>query len=116
MKGQQDKRLGSEAQEAIRVRVVQYLEQRRGTQQEAADIFMLSLSAVKKIWKRYKEQGTEGIKAHKRGRPAGSGQLSEGQVATLSRDIAAATPEHYDLPYTLWTAMAVRELIKKRPR
>lgn len=115
MEGQSKRRLGAEAQEAIRIRLIHYLEGGKGTQQEAAEVFMLSVAAVKKIWKRYNEQGMDAIKAHPRGRQPGSGQLSTRKAAVVTKAIIKAMPQQYGLPYTLWTALAVRELIKKRP-
>lgn len=41
-------RSSAEVQAAIRIRVITYLSSGKGTQQSAADIFMLSLLAVKK--------------------------------------------------------------------
>lgn len=113
MKKRDARKLNAGAQEALRMRIARYLRLGRGTQQQAADIFQLSLPAVKKIWKQYKPGGTKGLKAKKRGPHNSTSLLAPVQVKLLTHMIKQHTPEHYALPFTLWTAGAVRMLIKK---
>ena len=61
MKKLDARRLHPEAQQAIRLRIAAYLQSGKGTQRQAADIFQVSLAAVKKIWKQYKEGGTKAL-------------------------------------------------------
>lgn len=110
----ESKRLSASAQEAIRMRVVHYLQTKQGTQAQAAAAFMLSLSAVKKIWSRYLQQGETALQAHKRGPQKAVAHLKPQQVQKLCNHFSTTLPEHSGLPYPLWTAAAVRALIKKR--
>jgi|SRR6476661_9041899 len=117
MKRRDGRRLHPKAQETIRFRVVDFLKAGKGTQLQAADIFKISLRAVKKIWKQYKAGGSKALRTKKRGpHGGGNGLLSEAKVAEITSCIKKATPDHYALPYHLWTANAVRLLIKKKPK
>lgn len=113
MKKQDGRKLSAGAQEALRLRIARYLRLGKGTQRQAADIFQLSLPAVKKIWKQYKQGGAKGLKAKKRGPHDSTALLAPTQVKELTSMIKTHTPEYYDLPFSLWTAVAVRMLIKK---
>ena len=61
MKKQDARRLHPEAQQAIRLRIADYLQLGKGTQRQAAEIFQVSLAAVKKIWKQNKEGGAKAL-------------------------------------------------------
>ena len=115
MRRQDGRKLGSQAQEAIRFLVVDFLRQGKGTQSEAASIFQLSIWAVKKIWKRYKQGGRKSLRAKKRGPLRRTSRLDKEQISQIKDAVKKATPDHYGLPYFLWTAGAVRLLIKKKP-
>ena len=115
MKKLDARRLHPEAQQAIRLRIAAYLQSGKWTQRQAADIFQVSLAAVKKIWKQYKEGGTKALHNKKRGPAHSSSRLSKAQVKKVTRCIEKGTPDSYQLPYYLWTANAVRLLIKKKP-
>jgi transposase len=114
MKHQDGRKLQPEAQEAIRLRVAHFLKTAKGTQQQAADIFQLSVPAVKKIWKQYKEGGMKSLKLKKRGPHQCTALLSKQQVKQLKSLIKKDMPDSYHIPYYLWTADAVRLLIKKK--
>jgi transposase len=115
MKKQDARKLTPAAQEAIRLRVVDFLKMKKGTQRQAADFFQLSLRAVEKIWQHYKAGGVQALKAKKRGAHQPASSLSKKAVKQITRLIKKGTPDTYDLPYSLWTANAVRLLIKKKP-
>lgn len=115
MKRQDARKIGAQAQEVIRLRVADYLQAGKGTQGEAADIFQLSLRGVQKIWKRYKEGGRKALKAKKRGPAQSRSRLRGRQLKEMTTLIQKDTPDAYGLPYFLWTAGAVRLLIKKKP-
>ena len=115
MKKQDARRLHPAAQQAIRLRIADYIQSRKGTQQQAADIFQVSLAAVKKIWKQYKEGGAKALQVKKRGPAHSSARLFKEQVKKITQCIKKGTPDDYQLPYPLWTADAVRLLIKKKP-
>src|SRR3954470_23778797 len=110
MKKQDARKLAPAAQEAIRMRVINFLKSRKGTQREAADFFQLSLVAVEKIWQRYKAGGVQALKAKKRG-PQRSSLLSKKVTKEITLLVKKDTPDSYHLPYYLWTANAVRLLI-----
>src|SRR3982751_615664 len=114
MKKKQDARkLSPQAQEALRLRIVDYLKTGKGTQKQAAEIFAFSIDAIKKIWKRYKQGGVKALKRKKRGPHQWTSQLSRLQTKQITRAIQKGTPDSYQLPFHLWTADAVRRLIKK---
>ena len=63
MKKKQDAgKLSPQAQEALRLRIVDYLKTGKGTQKQAAEIFAFSIEAIKKIWNRYKQGGVKALK------------------------------------------------------
>jgi transposase len=115
MKHQDGRKLGAEAQEAIRLRIAAFLKDKRGTQRQAADIFQVSLRAVEKIWKHYRQGGEKSLLTKKRGPKTSRALLTPSQVSDLTAAICSSTPEVHGLPYHLWTAGAVRLLIKKKP-
>jgi transposase len=114
MKKEDTRRLPPAAQQAIRLRIAGYLQSGKGTQQQAAEIFQVSLAAVKKIWKQYKEGGIRALPAKKRGPAHSKARLSKEQVKDITQCIKKGTPDGYHLPYHLWTADAIRLLIKKK--
>lgn len=114
MKKQDARLLASEVQEALRLRVVAYLKRGLGTQVEAASIFQISLSWVQKTWKRYKEGGNKTLRARKRGPKCPQSRLSKAKEKEIRRLIQDSTPDQQRIPRYLWTASAVRELIKKK--
>jgi transposase len=115
MKKKQDARkLSPQAQEALRLRIIDYLKTGKGTQKQAAGIFAFSIDAIKKIWKRYKQNGIKALKRKKRGPHQCTSRLSKMQIKQITRAIQKDTPDSYQLPFYLWTADAVRRLIKKK--
>lgn len=116
MRKKDARKLHPAAQEAVRLRIAKFLYSAKGTQSEAAEIFQVSLACVKKIWKRFREGGTKVLQARKRGPAKSTARLSKAQIKHISSAIKKATPDSYHLPYHLWTAGAVRLLIKKKFR
>ena len=114
MKRQDGRKLGAEAQEAIRLRIAAFLRDRKGTQRQAADIFQVSVGAVEKIWRQYRKGGAKSLLAKKRGSKKSRALVDRTQVRDISGAIRSSTPEVHGLPYHLWTAGAVRLLIKKK--
>lgn len=115
MRRQDARKIGAQAQEVLRFRVADFLRRGKGTQVQAADIFELSLVAVKKIWKQYKEGGRKALRKKKRGPAHSRCRMDKQQQKQITCAIKKGTPDHYQLPYFLWTAGAVRLLIKKKP-
>jgi transposase len=116
MKRQDGRELGAEAQEAIRLRIAAFLRDKKGTQRQAAAIFQVSLGAVEKIWKHYRQGGEKDLLAKERGPKTSRAILPPSQVNDITAAICSSTPEVHRLLYHLWTAGAVRLLIKKKPR
>lgn len=106
-------RKSQEVQEEIRFMVVDYLLRKRGTQAQCAEIFKISLSGVKKIWKKYKEGGKKALKSKKRGIRGGI-KLKKEQSFEIRRLIKDKLPDQLKLPYGLWTREAVGELIERK--
>jgi len=115
MKKQDGRKLGAAAQEAIRLRIAAFLRDKKGTQRQAADIFQVSLGAIEKIWKQYRESGTKSLLAKKRGPKKSRALVNRTQIRDITSAIRSSTPEVHGLAYHLWTAAAVRLLIKKKP-
>jgi len=107
--------LSSEAQEALRRRAMGVV--LGGMKQvEAARVFGVTRQAVG-IWvKKYRTDGEKALRAGKKGRPRTGGRLAGWQAATVCRLIRDRHPEQLKLPFVLWTAEAVRELIQRRFR
>jgi len=103
MKKQDGRTLKPEAQEAIRLRIVNFLKTGKGMQRQAAEIFQISLSAVEKIWKQFKAGGIRALKTKKRGPCQSTSRLSKQQVKQIKSLVGKDTPDSYPIPYYLWT-------------
>lgn len=116
-KKQDARKLSPSAQAAIRKQVVEYLKGKKRdssrTQINAASIFGLSLIAVKKIWKQYREGGIRAIQEKKRGVREGK-KISGKQAAEIRKLIKDKFPEQLKLAFGLWTREAVQQLILDR--
>jgi len=108
--GQTKKRRSAEVQAGVRHQVMQYLKKKMGSQQQASEIFGLSVNGVHKIWKRYKEGGIRNIAQKKRGITSGK-KIKGAQSAEVRRLIKDKLPDQLKLPYGLWTREAVQQLI-----
>ena len=84
------------------------------TQVEAARLFGVTPQAVYLWMKRYRRQGASGLRARRRGRPAGGSRLKPWQAAQAARTVVARPPEQLQLPFYLWTREAVALLIERR--
>lgn len=107
------KRNGQEVQEANRLRIVDFLKKKKGTQKEAAEIFGVTERTVNKIWAKYKKGGTNALKNKKRGVKGGK-KLKAKEAAEIRRLIRDKMPEQLKLPFGLWTREAVQQLIKDK--
>jgi len=108
-----NKRGNKDSQETKRILVVRYLKGKRGTHQQAADLFGLSKSGVDKIWTRYKSKGMRGVQSRKRGVRGGK-KLTGEQSEEIRRLIRDKYPDQLKLSFGLWTRDAVREAIWNR--
>lgn len=116
-KKQDARKLSPSAQAATRQQLVNYLKKRKTdrthTQDEAARTFGLSISAVKQIWKKYKDGGLRAIEEKKRGVQGGK-KINGQQSAEVRRLVKEKMPEQLKLSFGLWTREAVQQLIVER--
>jgi transposase len=75
----------------------------------------ITRQAVGKAVALYDEGGWEALKLGKRGRrPGEQAKLKGHQCATIVRLITDHTPDQLKMPFVLWTAAAVRDLVHER--
>lgn len=106
----QKKRGSKDVQEATRLKVCAYLKKNLGTQKQAAEIFVLSIRSVNRIWATYKIKGSRGVQSKKRGVQGGK-KITGVQAAEVRRLIKEKMPDQLKLPFGLWTREAVQQLI-----
>jgi transposase len=102
-----------DSQETKRLLIVDFIKKKKGTHQQASDLFHVSKSAVDKIWTRYKASGIRGIKSKKRGVQEGK-KINGKQSAEVRQLIKDKLPDQLKLAYGLWTREAVQQLILDR--
>ncbi len=96
-----------------RILVIDYLKKKKGTHQQAADLYHLSKSGVDKIWTRYKQKGSRGLVSKKRGVQGGK-KISGKQSAEVRQLVKDKLPEQLKLSFGLWTREAVQQLILEK--
>jgi transposase len=105
--------LAPATQEQIRIQAVAAVE-RGMTRVKAAEVFGVTRQSVDRWVKAYRSRGVDSLKVHKRG-PKGEGSRLEGwQAAAVIKLITDHHPEQLKLPFVLWTADAVRQLIQRK--
>jgi transposase len=107
--------LGRETQEALRVRAVFLVLQLHKTQAEAAEAVGVSRQVVNQWMRNYASEGEKALldrraNTHRRGK----GRLTDAEARRVQDWIRDKCPEQLKLPYALWTAGVVRELIHRR--
>lgn len=107
------KRKNQHAQEENRYQIAAYLKNKKGTQQEASEVFGISLKTVSNVWKAYKKGGKKALKSKKRGVKEGK-KITAKQAWEIRELIKDKLPEQLKLAYGLWTREAVAELIERR--
>jgi transposase len=110
---QNKKRKNKSAQEETRFRIIDYLQQKLGTQKEASVIFAVTERAVNNIWNKYKREGKRSMYNKKRGAKGGK-KIKGKQAAEVCKLIKDKLPEQMKLAYGLWTREAVQQLISQR--
>src|SRR5689334_20032317 len=107
--------LGRAAQEALRRRALFLIEREGMTQAEAALAVGVHRQTVN-IWqRRYREQGEAGVLDGRRVSPRrDKGLLTAEKAGQVRGWLTGQTPDGLGLPFALWTARAVRELIERR--
>lgn len=104
------RKLAPAAQELIRQRAVRAV-QNGMTHIKAAEVFGVTRHSVDRWVKAYGTKGTAALKARKRGPKGERSRLHGWQAATICNLIRDRHPEQLKLPFVLWTADAVRQLI-----
>jgi len=105
--------LNQQAQEALRRRGVRAVLGGM-TQVEAARVFGVTRQAVGIWMRKHRTGGTAALRARTKGRPRTGGCLKGWQAATVCKLIRDRHPDQLKLPFALWTAGAVRQLIRRR--
>lgn len=114
MKAKKVKKRGSkDAQEAIRIKVVEYLRKKLGTQKQCAEVFGITERSVNRIWSKYRQGGKRVLSSKKRGVKEGK-KISGKQSAEVRKLIKDKMPDQLKLPFGLWTREAVQQLIFDR--
>ena len=107
--------LGRDAQEALRARAVHLVLERGYSQRAAAEAVGASRQIVNQWVQRHAEAGAAGLLDGRRCSPrAGKGLLTAKQAERVQGWIRDKCPDQLRLPYMLWTAPVVRELIRRR--
>ena len=112
MKLKDARHLSPSAQEALRYRVVNAVENGM-SKSEAARVFKVSRTAVHHWTKTTASVGTKALKAKKRGRPKCS-RLLPHQAATAVRLMEQKCPDQLNLPFYLWTREAAQQFLEER--
>lgn len=113
MKKTDTRNLKPEVQQEIRRQAVRLHKTGRKTK-EVAEIVGAHYVTVCKWIRIFKNEGSKGIQAKKRGRKVGTLRtLSLEQEKELKKAISDKCPDQMKLPFALWTRIAVRQLVKQ---
>ena len=113
MNDQDARKLGSEAQEALRLRVARAVVDQQMKPVDAVEAFGVSRTAVYNWAAAYRDGGAKALRAKPQGRPAGS-RLAGHEAATTVKLITDRCPDQLKLPFALWTREAVQHLLAER--
>jgi transposase len=115
MKQRDFRRLGRDAQEALRERGVYLVVHEGLTQGQAADAVGVHRQVVNRWIARHRQAGLAGLKDGRReSSRKGEGVLTAAEARRVQNWIRGRTPDQLKLPFALWTAQAVRELIEDK--
>ena len=107
--------LGRDAQEALRVRAVYLVRSLGKTQADAAEAVGASRQAVIRWLQRHDAAGDAGLLDGRRvSARKGHGKLTAAEAKRVRGWITDKCPDQLKLPYVLWTAGVVQELIRRR--
>jgi len=112
MKLKDARHLSAKAQEALRYRVVNAVENGM-SKSEASRVFKVSRTAVHHWTKAAATKGASSLKARKRG-PRSSSRLLPHEAATAVRLMAQKCPDQLGLPFYLWTREAAQQFLAER--
>jgi len=106
------RKLDASTQEALRRRAVRLVEEKAHTHQQAAEVVGVARQTVSKWVSACQRGGPSALQARKRGRDSASQKALTGrEEQRLQRMIRDKCPDQLKLPFALWTAAAVQELI-----
>jgi transposase len=105
-------KLGSATQAHLRKLAVQAV---RGamTQTDAAATYGVSVRAVSKWMRLWRQGGVQALRLGQRGRRPGRGRLNARQMRRIRALIVGKMPDQLKLPFYLWTRQAAAELIER---
>src|SRR6202521_1641713 len=108
------RKLDQRTQEALRHRAV-FLVEKGATHMEAALAAGVHRGTVSRWCGVFRRDGPSGLEQGKRGRRVGDQpMLTDSEARRVQGWIANKCPDQMQLPFALWTAQAVRELIHKK--
>lgn len=109
------RKLSSEEQFLVRETAVRMVCEEGFTKLQASQALGITRQAVGKAVALYEEGGWEALKLGRRGRrPGEQAKLKGQQCATIIKLITESTPDQFKMPFVLWTAAAVRDLVSER--
>lgn len=112
MEKEDARKLTQAAQEQLRRQAIR-LRKRGDTYKSIGEIVGVNQNTVWKWWKKYKAEGTAGLRLQKRGRREGAKRsLKASQEKKIQDLISDNTPDQLKLSFALWTRQAVQEIIK----
>jgi transposase len=107
--------LGRDAMETLRFQAVFPVLELHKTQAEAAEAVGVSRQTVNQWLRNHATEGEKAFLDRRRiSARKGKGRLTEAEARRVQRWIKDKCPEQLKLPYALWTAGVVRELIRRR--
>lgn len=112
MKLKDARHMSASAQEALRYRVVNAIENGM-SKSEASRVFQVSRTAIHHWTKAKATKGSKALKAKKRG-PRSSSRLLPHQAASSVRLMEQKCPDSLGLPFYLWTREAVQQFLAER--
>ena len=108
------RKLDASTQEALRRRAVRLVEEKSLTHQQAADAVGVARPTVSKWVSACRRSGPSALRSQKRGRDSASQKVLTGREEhRVQRMLRDKCPDQLKLPFALWTAAAVQELIER---
>jgi transposase len=111
MQRKDGRKLSKEAQQELRLRVIDHWEQTQNMR-AAAEAFNVPYVTVRKWVSKLKQSGIASLDEDRRGRPAWR-ELSEAQEKRIIRMITEKNPDQLKLRFGLWTREMVGELMAR---
>jgi transposase len=105
--------LSPQEQATLRIRAIQAI-QGGMRPKKAAETFRVSRQTILNWRQKFLQGGWDALSEDLRGRPKTGGVLKEWQAANICKVIQDRTPDQLRMPFILWTADAVRELIERK--